>query len=281
MKSIKKVAIIGVGFMGGSLARSLKEKFPHFSIWGYARSEKAYNRLKKLNILDKVDKDCRKVVEDADLVALALPVGILIDYLKKIAPFLKKGAVVFDLGSSKQLIEKAARKYLSKDVDFVGCHPLCGSEKKGAEFSSKGLYRGAICLITSSPSKESTKIVKSLWEKLGSRVLFGSSDFHDKVLSSVSHLMHLISFSITQLVPDKYLKFSPQSFRDLTRISGSPASVWTDIFLSNRKNILGDLSKFIKILNKFEKLLKRGDKRKIFKFIESANIKQKKLCVRV
>ena len=275
MKGIKRVAIIGVGFMGGSLSLALHQKFPKLEIWGYARSKKSFNKLKKLKILNKVERDYRRVVSGADMVVLALPVGLIIDYLVKISPFLKKGAIVFDLGSSKKLIEKTADKFLPKGVDFVGCHPLCGSEKSGAQFSCKGLYQGSLCLITSSAKEKATKTVKSLWEKLGCKVVFISSDHHDKVLSSISHLPHLISFSLTQFTPKEYLKFASGSFKDLTRISNSPASVWADIFSSNKKNILKDLNRFIKSLKQYETALKKGDREKILDFINKVNSKQR------
>jgi prephenate dehydrogenase len=271
----KKIGIIGVGFMGGSFAKAIKEKFPHVSLWGYARSNSSYYRLKRLKILDKVERDLRKVVEDADFVVLATPIYAIVDYLRKISPYLKKGAVVFDLGSTKELIEKSASKLLSKDVHFVGCHPLCGSEKSGAVFSRAQLFRNSICIITASPSKKSTQYVKKIWKKLGCKVIFISSSQHDKILSSVSHLPHLISFSLTYSVPSSYGKYSSSSLRDLTRISGSPASVWGDIFLSNAKNILKDLDKFIENLNKFKRLIKNKEKKKIIKLIEEINLKQR------
>jgi prephenate dehydrogenase len=275
VNSIKKIAILGVGMMGGSLALSLKEKFPHFSICGYARSGKSYRRLKKIGILDQVEKNIEKVVRNADLVILASPIYSIINYLKIISPFLKRGTIIFDLGSSKKLIHNAARKYLPEYVNFVGCHPLCGSEKSGAHFSRSDLYQGAICLITSSPHGPSAKIVKKIWEKVGSKVLFVDVSLHDKILSSVSHFPHLVSFSLTQFVPQNYLNFSSGSLRDLTRISNSPAEVWADIFLSNRENILGDLKKFITVLSKFKSLLEEGRREKIVTAIRKVNTKQR------
>ena len=114
MKTFKKVAIVGLGFMGGSLALSLKKKFPHLTCVGFARSRRSYNRLRKLKIVDSVQMDLKNVIEDADLVVLAMPVYNIIEHLKKISPFLSQGAIVFDLGSSKTLIEKAAGKFLPK-----------------------------------------------------------------------------------------------------------------------------------------------------------------------
>jgi prephenate dehydrogenase len=273
--SIKKVSIIGVGFMGGSLALALREKFSHWQIWGYARSKKSAIKLRRLKIVDRVEQDIKKLIEDADIVVLAAPVLAIVDYFDQIAPFLKKGAIVIDLGSTKEAVVKAAGKRLPRKVKFIGCHPLCGSEKSGAQFSRKGLYKGAVCLIASSSTNKSAKVVKALWEKLGSIVIFISPGLHDKILSCVSHLPHVISFSLTYFVPGSYLKFSSASLRDLTRISGSPPGVWADILLSNKANVLRDIKGFIKVLEKFESILTQGDRKKIESVIKSINEKQR------
>ncbi|MDP2922532.1 MAG: prephenate dehydrogenase [Candidatus Omnitrophota bacterium] len=277
MSLIKKIAILGVGFMGGSLALGLRKIFPKARIYGYARSRSSYEKLSRLNILSGVEQDLRKVIENSDIVVLAFPVYVIVDYFKRISPFLKKGAIVFDVGSSKALIEKSARRYLPKNVYFIGCHPLCGSDKSGAEFSKTDLYKDALCLITSSPSNNAIKVVKDIWERLGSKVVFVSASRHDKILSSISHLNHIISFSITNSILDSYLNFASPSLKDMTRISNSPSFVWADIFLSNKKNILKDIKRFTRILRKFEKLIAQGKKEQIIKLIEKANKKQKSL----
>jgi prephenate dehydrogenase len=275
IKGIKKIAIIGVGFMGGSLALALKKKFGRLRVWGYARSNRSYNKLKRLRILDGVERDLKKLLVDADIVVLSLPVGLIIDYLKKISPLLQEGTIVFDLGSSKKKIEGAARKYLPKGLGFVGCHPLCGSEKSGAEFSDGGLFEGSLCIITSPLSKRATRTVAYLWRHIGSRVVYVNPDYHDRVLSFVSHLPHLISFSLTSMAPDSYVPFFSGSFRDLTRISGSPSPVWADIFMSNKTNILRDLRRFIRALTRYERLMKSGDKDKLKDLIDRVNTKQR------
>lgn len=277
MSKIKKIGILGVGHMGGSLSLALRDRFPEVSTWGYARSKKSYDKLKRMRVLNRVERDLKKVIENADLVVLALPVEVIIVYFKRIIPFLKKGAIVFDLGSSKSAIEKSITKCLPKGVSFVGCHPLCGSEKSGAESSKKDIFQKATCLITSSPQSKAAKTVKRIWEKLGSKVIFISSQRHDKFLSYLSHLPHLISFSLTDGFSKGHLKFSLQSFKDLTRISLSPASVWAEVFLSNKKNLLADLNNFMKILKKFENLIKKNDKNKIVDLIKKINTKQKHL----
>jgi len=277
LKNIKKISIIGVGFMGGSFAKAFKKRYPSVFICGYTRSKKSYNKLKKLSFLDRIERDCKKVVKDADLVVLASPVYAIADTFQKISPYLKKGSIVIDLGSTKKLIEKTASKYLPKGIDFVGCHPLCGGEKRGAEFSKDNLYQGSICLITSSFSKKTAQVVKKIWENLGCKVNYISSDNHDKLLSCISHIPHAISFVLTDSVPDDFLRFSSASLKDLTRISNSPALVWSDIFLSNKKNISYGLKKFINSLKKLDNIIQAGDKEKIVKFINKVNARQKRI----
>lgn len=276
MKNVKKIAILGVGFMGGSLALALRKKFPAKTVWGYARSSKSFTKLKKLKVVDKLSQDLEKVIKDADMVVMALPVGVIIDYFKRISPFLKKGAIVFDLGSSKVAIHRGANKYLPKRVNFVGCHPLCGSEKSGAQFASGRLYEDCLCLITSGANKV-RNTVKKMWQVLGVKVVFMSPQRHDKILSSVSHLPHLISFAFADSVPKSYAKFAPASFKDLTRISVSPAFVWAEIFISNKKNVLADAHKFAKNLKRFEDLLKKNDKKAIIELIDKINSKQRRI----
>lgn len=263
--------------MGGSLALAIKKNFPGISVVGYARSTATYKKLSKLNIVDKVERDIAKAVCASDIVVLAVPVCSIIDYLKEIAPFLKEGAIVIDLGSTKELIEKKASQSLPGNVYFVGCHPLCGSDKSGAQFSTAGLYKGALCLVSNSADKMAIKKVKTFWESLGSRVILISAKEHDKILSSVSHLVHLISFSLTEFVPKAYSKFAATSFKDLTRISNSPAAVWADILISNKKNVAKDTERFIKVLTEFKDLIEKEKKEDILKLIDRVNKKHKQI----
>ena len=276
MKKIKKIAILGVGFMGGSLGLALREKFPQAFVWGYARSRKSYDKLKKLKILNKVERDLQKVVEDADLVALALPISVIIDYFGKIASFLKSEAIVFDLGSSKKVIEVAAKKLLPKKVTFVGCHPLCGAEISGAQFAKADLYKGATCIITNLAVKsKEVKSVEKLWKKIGSNTIFLKAELHDEILARFSHIPHIISFSIMQFeargAKAKFIRSALPGLRDMTRISDSPADVWSDIFLSNKENILNNMAAFRKIMEEFEKSLKSESKEDLIRLIKKAN----------
>lgn len=273
MKQVKKVAIIGLGFMGGSLALALRKAFTKIKISGYARSTKSYNKLKKLRLVNELSRDIKEVVKDADIIVLALPIYPIIDSFRAIKSSLKKGAIVIDLGSTKKVIEDKAKNILPKGVKFVGCHPLCGSEKSGAQYSQKDLYKNAVCVVTSSSKNSALKAVRSLWKKLGSSIVVMSPSKHDELVSSISHLPHCISFSLVHKVSKDQMKYVGGSYKDLTRISDSPAGVWADIFLSNKKNVLKDIKKFSHELKKCASLINKGDKKKLTAWIKSANKK--------
>ncbi len=206
---------------------------------------------------------------------LATPVFAIIEYFKKIAQFLKKGALVIDLGSTKVLIEKEAKESLPSYVNFVGCHPLCGSNKHGPENAVKELYKDALCVITS--RSKSARIVAEMWEKMGCTVHFMGASLHDKALSYVSHLPHIMSYSLSLLVPKEYSYFASSSFNDAARVSSSPPDTWADIFLSNKTYIMKNIDEYVKVLKLFKSLIKSNDRKSIVKLISRINLKHRKV----
>ena len=269
---IKKVSIIGMGLMGGSLALALRKAFPDFDVWGYARSVESFKRVDKY-LPGRVERDLGKLIKDADIVFLSLPVYAIIEYFGKIAPFLKEGTIVCDLASTKAQIEKGAKQYLPKHVKFVGCHPLCGSEKSGVENASPDLYKDAVCVITAKETRKETKIVAGTWEALGMTIKFIGARTHDELMSAFSHLPHAISFSLVRAVdvPAGHVDLLPPSWKSMTRIAQSPAAVWVDIFLSNKKNLLKDIKRFQTALKELAVSVKAGEKDKIEQTIKQAN----------
>ncbi len=272
---LEKISIIGVGLMGGSLALAIKKVYPNVSVWGYARSEKSYRKLNKLKLVDEVSVDLNDLLKGSNMIILATPVLTIIDYFKRIAPFLEKESIVIDLGSTKFTIEKMAKKYLPKYVNFVGCHPLCGSNRCGPQNAYGEIYKGSVCIITS--LNKATPFVKRFWEKLGCKVYFMSPSLHDKVLSYVSHLPHVVSYALSCAVPKKYFVFSSGSFRDVTRISASSPQIWHDVFLSNNRNVIKQIDRYIKVLESFRKAIKNSDTKGILKLIRMAN--KKHICI--
>jgi prephenate dehydrogenase len=277
MKKISDITIIGAGFMGGSLVKALRRHLPEVTLRAYARSKRSLIRLRKTKIFSEVSQDFKTVVSPADIVVLAAPVEAIIESLRYIKPFLKKGAIVTDLGSSKVEICREAKKILPKEVDFIGAHPLTGSEKSGIAWSHEKLYERSLCLVTADEHDRAAKVISRLWRSVGAKVVFIDPHSHDKMLSAISHLPHLISFSLTDIIPASFAKHAPASLKDLTRISDSPGDIWADIFISNKDNITADINNFIKALKGFQLLLKKKDKIGIVRKIELINRKKREL----
>ncbi len=258
-----KICIVGVGLIGGSLGIAIKKRKLAKLVVGVVRRARTAKEAMKRKAIDVATFRLKEGVRNADLVILSAPVSAIIRHLKEIAPVLKKNALVIDVGSSKQEIEKVAKKYLRGRV-FVGCHPMAGSEKCGIEFADGNLFEGSICFMTQKNAK-----VETFWKKLGSRPLKIDPDRHDAWVAQSSHLPHALSFSLFQSVNSKYAA-SP-SLKDMGRLAKSDPELWTDIFLSNRSAVLKALSKFKKNLAVFEKNLRQGRKSDLLSFIRHAN----------
>ncbi len=269
----KRIGIVGAGFMGTSFALGVKEKFPGTKTIAFARRDASFRRLKKLKVFDAVRRSLDEVVSGCDLLVLSLPVTVIGDYFERIAPHVKKNTVILDLGSTKEQIMRSAKKHLKCPENFVGCHPLCGSEEHGAGAATKHLYKNSLCIITSSPRSQSTKKVSRLWKRIGAQVRFLSASRHDKILSAVSHLPHVLAFSLAQAVPRTHHAFAPLSFREMTRIASSSPDVWCDIFSANRGNITKDIAACVRVLNAFKRDIEKGRKKQILSSLSRANKK--------
>lgn len=271
----KKISIIGVGLIGGSIALQSKRKRLAKEIWGFFRNKERLEKALRLKVIDKASLNLGEVIKDSDFVILSLPVLKIIEYLDKIKDFLKKDTIITDVGSTKKEILKEAKKKL-KGFNFVASHPFTGSEKRGFENSEEVKWENSICFVCTDSvcTKQAYRKVKIFWKKLGAQIIEIDSGYHDKLVGAVSHLPHLISYSLINSLDANFLKIAPQSFKSLTRIAGSPESVWSDIFFTNRKNILYFLDKFLKELLVFKKTLEIQDALKIKKIIKKANRKR-------
>lgn len=275
MKMFNKVVIIGTGLIGGSLGLDLRKKHLAAEVIGLSRKKENANLAKKSGAIDSVGLSL-DVVKDADLVILAAPVDAIIETAVKIADKLKKDCIVIDVGSSK---EKIVSKLSALIPNFIGCHPLAGSEKRGAANLEAGIFSGSVCVITPTPKtgKKTLEKIKLLWEKLGSSVVILSAKQHDRILASTSHLPHAVAFSLIGSVPSQFLSLSSGGLKDTTRIASSDACLWSQIFLSNRGNLLAALSSFQVKLNALKLALKNKNKKLLTKILASAQKKRKKL----
>ncbi|HUB84749.1 MAG TPA: prephenate/arogenate dehydrogenase family protein [Rhizomicrobium sp.] len=263
-----KVALIGVGLIGSSMARAMRRGGVAGQIVGYAHLPEIVERAKKAGFADSVGGDLAACVKDADLVVLAAPVGAFADIAKQIAPHLKAGAIVSDTGSVKGAVTRDVAPHLPKSVHLVPAHPIAGTEQSGPEAGFAELFDGRWCILTPPADADTAAVekMKSFWEKLGSKVEVMDAQHHDLVLAITSHVPHLIAYNIVGTADDletvtesEVIKFSAGGFRDFTRIAASDPTMWRDVFLNNRDAVLEMLGRFNEDLSALQRAIRWGD----------------------
>jgi len=263
----KKIAIIGVGLIGGSIGLAAKKKKLAKQITGVCRHESSLEKALKLRAIDRVTLDVNEAVKDADLIILATPVGTFKELVNKISKSAKTGAILIDVGSTKEEVIRTIEKVLPKRVSFVGVHPMAGSEKSGVGFAKPDLFEHSTCVIckTKSTHKNSLNKVAKFWKALGAEVVVISPEEHDMEVAQISHLPHAVATALVGSVDAKSLRLASSGFRDTTRIAGGEPVVWADIFLSNKKEILKSIDRFEKVLNSIRGLVKKQDYKGLIK----------------
>jgi prephenate dehydrogenase len=275
MKIFNKVVIIGTGLIGGSIGLALRKQRLAGSVIGLSRQAKNARLAKKAGAIDSIGASL-EVVADADLVILATPVDTNIDFALSIAKKIKKDCIVIDVGSTK---ERIVFKIGPRIPNFLGTHPLAGSEKKGITNLQSNIFKGSICILTptAKTNPRTLNLVKRLWQELGSSIVILSAKKHDQILALTSHLPHLVAFSLISSIPDQCLGLSSSGLKDTTRISSSDADLWSEIFLSNRSNLLDAVSIFQTKLTALKLALKSKDKKRLTKILRQAKKKRDKL----
>jgi prephenate dehydrogenase len=279
MIHFNKVTIIGVGLIGGSLARVLKARKMAGEIHGAGRSRRSLEEALRLGVIDRMDQSVSEAVMGADLVVLASPVGSFEQVVQDVAPGLKEGAILTDVGSVKGELVKKIESVLPPGVSYVPAHPIAGKEKSGVAESSETLFRGAKCIITPTPKTDPHALdaMKAVWDAAGASVILMDPDIHDHVFAAVSHLPHVAAYALVCSVadlhagPENYISYTGGGFRDFTRIAASSPEMWRDICLMNRKNIVEMIERYQLSLNVLKKAIHRGDVAKIEKILRSAS----------
>lgn len=275
-----KVAVVGVGLIGGSFALELKEKGLCNSITGIGRTLPNLEKAKELGVVDCFTQDIVEGVKDADLIFFSVPVLTIPTLLEKIKDNLKDGAIITDGGSVKTDIVESAEKILGDNVKvhFVGGHPIAGTEKSGAESAFLGLYTDKACILTPTEKTDISSLekIKKTWELMGSKVVVMDAQKHDKLLAAISHLPHMIAYCLVNTVADlealdnDILKYSAGGFKDFTRIASSPAEMWTDICIQNKDNIIEMIEDFQLRLEKLKNNIAEGHTEEISKKMTKA-----------
>ncbi|MFL2769714.1 MAG: prephenate/arogenate dehydrogenase family protein [Rhodospirillaceae bacterium] len=264
----KKVAFIGIGLIGSSMARRMAQDGLAEEYVACARSESTRSKAVKLGIVSTAVEDAGEAVADADLVVIATPTGSYGAIAENIAPALKGGAIVTDVGSVKTAVVNAVTPHLPNSVHFVPGHPIAGTEYSGPEAGFPELFEGRWTILTPSDSTddEAVERVTALWRAMGAMVDIMTPDRHDRVLAITSHLPHLIAYTIVgtaiELEDDlrqEVMKYSASGFRDFTRIAASDPIMWRDIFLNNRDATLEILQRFSEDLTAMQRVIRRGE----------------------
>ena len=267
-KLFGRVALIGVGLIGSSLARALRRDSPETSIAACARRAETLAAVRRLALADDITDDPAKAVEDADLVVIATPLSAYQEIGKRIGPALKRGAILSDAGSVKQAVIRDLGPHVPQGVHFVPGHPVAGTEHSGPESGFAELFRDRWCILTPPPetAPEAVTAVGRMWERFGMRVVTMSADHHDKVLAMTSHLPHLIAYTIVgtatnleESLKSEVIEFSASGFRDFTRIAASDPVMWRDIFLSNREAVLEIVQRFTEDLTALQRAIRWGE----------------------
>ena len=249
----QRVALIGLGLIASSMYWSIKRSGVVGEVVGYARSAKTRETARRIGLCDRVYDSASEAVETADLVVLCVPVGVMGDLVAEIAPSLKPGATLSDVGSVKRAVIDAVMPHVPDGVEFVPAHPLAGTEHSGPESGFASLFDNRWCLIvpTENSSKQAVDALHRLWLAMGSNVDFMDADHHDRVLAVTSHTPHLIAYTMVGVADDlgrvtdsEVIKYSAAGFRDFTRIAASDPTMWRDVFLTNKEATLEFLGRF-------------------------------------
>jgi cyclohexadieny/prephenate dehydrogenase len=268
-----RIALIGFGLIGGSIARAARAQGLAGEIVTTARSAQTRARVKELGVVDLVVETNAEAVKNADLVILCIPVGACGAVAQEIAPHLKPGAIVSDVGSVKGAVVRDMAPYLPAGVHFIPAHPVAGTEHSGPDSGFAELFINRWCILTPPEGTDPNAVEKlrTFWAGLGARVDTMTPDHHDMVLAITSHLPHLIAYTIVGTADElegvtqsEVLKFSAGGFRDFTRIAASDPTMWRDVFLTNKDAVLEMLGTFNEDLSKLTRAIRRGDGEALF-----------------
>ncbi len=280
----QKVTVVGVGLIGGSLARVLKEKGLAQTIIGTGRSRESLEKALALGVIDRTG-DLSDGVVDADLVVLAAPVGSFEKIAQEIGPRLKPGAIVTDVGSVKGALARRIEGLLPASIRYVAGHPIAGKERFGVAESSAALFRGAACILTPTDKTDpdALALVRAIWTAAGARVIEMDPDLHDHIFAAVSHLPHVAAFALMCAVAElnadgaDYLGFSGAGFKDFTRIAASSPEMWRDICLLNRDNLIEMIDRFEFSLNRLKQDIIAEDGKRLEQHFQQASDARRRL----
>ena len=284
----RKITIIGVGLLGGSIGLAAKRRklVARGGVAGFVRRAASLKDCEKAGAVDFATTDLLAAVWDADLVILCTPLAQMRSRVRELLPALKRGAVVTDVGSVKAGVVRQLESLVAKaGAHFVGCHPMAGAEKTGVGAANGHLFVNAVCVVT--PTKRSNPAavhkVEQFWRALGGRTLRMPPEEHDLLVSRSSHLPHVLAAILADYVlnprhPKSQAALCANGFRDTTRIASGSPEMWRDIALANRKNLARAMKDFVSEAGKFQRVLAKADVKAMMKFFETAQSRRNRWC---
>jgi len=282
----RKITIIGVGLLGGSIGLAVKRRKLARQTAGFVRRAASLKDCERTGAVDFATTDLLAAVWDADLVILCTPLAQMRSRVREMLPALKRGAIVTDVGSVKASVVRELESLIQKSgAHFVGSHPMAGAEKTGVSAARADLFANTVCIVT--PTQKTNPValkkVKQFRNAVGSRVLELKPEIHDALVSRSSHLPHIIAATLASQVlnpahPKHQAALCANGFRDTTRIASGSPEMWRDIALANRKNLVRSLAAFVAALQQLQRTLKTGDAQAITKFFETAKQRRDNWC---
>jgi cyclohexadieny/prephenate dehydrogenase len=263
-----RVALIGLGLIASSMFWAIKRSGLAKEVTGYARSQETRDTARKIGLCDHIFDTAQEAVEDADLVVLCVPVGVMGQVAEDISAALKPGATVSDVGSVKRHVINAVTPHLPEGVHFVPAHPRAGTEHSGPESGFAELFDNRWCLLVTDEQtdRDAAARLTDLWKGMGANVEEMEADHHDLVLAVTSHTPHLIAYTMVGVADDlrrvsesEVIKYSASGFRDFTRIAASDPTMWRDVFLTNKDATLEILGRFTEELFALQRAIRQGD----------------------
>ena len=279
-----KITIIGLGLIGSSIARAIKKNNLCKILVAHDKSKIVLKKTLKLKITNYIEPNLKKSVENSDLVIICTPLGTYKNIVSVIKNDLKKTCILTDVGSAKIFVTNTVNKLINKNTIWIPAHPVAGTEESGPEAGFADLFKNRWCIITpvNKRNPSSLKKLNNFWKKIGSKVQHMTAEHHDKVMAITSHIPHLIAYNIVGTAANlekdtksEVIKYSASGFRDFTRIASSDPTMWRDIALNNRKQILHMLEKFNLDLSNLKRAIIKKDGNKLFKlFSKTRKIRQ-------
>jgi len=270
--SFERVAIIGLGLLGGSIGLAVQEQLPGIATTGWDRDPATRARAAERGLVGTVCETGAEAVAQADLVIFCVPVGSIGEVAAQLADAIPASAVISDVGSSKQSVAMALAEALPGHV-IIPAHPVAGTERSGPDAGFASLFKGRWCIITPPEGADAVKVaaLSAFWEGLGAKVELMDAQHHDLVLAVTSHLPHLIAYTIVGTASDlegvtqtEVIKYSAGGFRDFTRIAASDPTMWRDVFLTNKDAVLEMLQRFSEDLTALQRAIRVGDGAQLF-----------------